>query len=698
MALISVKDVSLSYGGLPLLDHAELHVERGERVCLLGVNGTGKSSLLRLIARESNPDKGEISYAQGIRVTRLPQQVPTHLQGRVFDIVCPDPDDEKQTLEARQIISRLHLDPAADFGTLSGGTRRRVLLAQALLGSPDVVLLDEPTNHLDLESIAWLEAFLLQYCRTFLFVTHDRAFLRRMATRVIELDRGRLNNWHCDYDTFLIRKEEALHVEAREWEELDRRREKEEAWRRQGVKARTVRNQGRVRALEALREQCRQRRKHAGDVQMVIQEAERTGTIVLKADNVNFAYGQPADGAKPDAAKSLSENPLGHDMAGSVLSARREPGANTRSGLGPGEEHRGRAEDAVPAAGGLSSHALPGTKTQAIMVPVDFRIGSKRLIHDFTTRIARGDKVGILGPNGCGKTTLLRLLLESAEESGGLAPQTGRIVRGTNLKIAYSDQLRAQLDENQSLMQNVAQGQEFVMIGSTRRHVIGYLEDFLFAPDRARQPVRSLSGGERNRLLLARLFAQPSNVLELDEPTNDLYLDTLELLEDKLAAYAGTVLLVSHDRTFLNNVVTEVLVFEKHPPDDATLWLGPDDGWYVNEYVGGYDDWLKSRIEPPEPPAAEPRAGSVRRNTAAPKRRLNDKERKELANLPGHIEAMEAEQEQWYGRMADPAFYKQPAAEIAHAQERAQALTDELEVAYQRWGQLEAMVASSANA
>jgi ATP-binding cassette subfamily F protein uup len=621
MALISVKDVSLSYGGLPLLDHAELHVERGERVCLLGVNGTGKSSLLRLIARESNPDKGEISYAQGIRVTRLPQQVPTHLQGRVFDIVCPDPDDEKQTLEARQIISRLHLDPTADFGTLSGGTRRRVLLAQALLGSPDVVLLDEPTNHLDLESIAWLEAFLLQYCRTFLFVTHDRAFLRRMATRVIELDRGKLNNWHCDYDTFLIRKEEALHVEAREWEELDRRREKEEAWRRQGVKARTVRNQGRVRALEALREQCRQRRKHAGDVQMVIQEAERTGTIVLKADNVNFAYGQPADGAKPDAGK--------------------------------------------------------------------------RLIHDFSTRITRGDKVGILGPNGCGKTTLLRLLLESPEEAGGLAPQTGRIVRGTNLKIAYSDQLRAQLDESQSLMQNVAQGQEFVMIGNTRRHVIGYLEDFLFAPDRARQPVRSLSGGERNRLLLARLFAQPSNVLVLDEPTNDLDLDTLELLEDKLAAYAGTVLLVSHDRTFLNNVVTEVLVFEKHPPDDATLWLGPDDGWYVNEYVGGYDDWLKSRIEPPEPPAAEPKAGSVRRNTAAPKRRLNDKERKELANLPGHIEAMEAEQEQWYGRMADPAFYKQPAAEIAHAQERAQALTDELEVAYQRWGQLEALVASN---
>jgi ATP-binding cassette subfamily F protein uup len=441
---------------------------------------------------------------------------------------------------------------------------------------------------------------------------------------VIELDRGKLNNWHCDYDTFLIRKEEALHVEAREWEELDRRREKEEAWRRQGVKARTVRNQGRVRALEALREQCRQRRKHAGDVQMVIQEAERTGTIVLKADNVNFAYGQPADGTKPDAGK--------------------------------------------------------------------------RLIHDFSTRITRGDKVGILGPNGCGKTTLLRLLLESPEESGGLAPQTGRIVRGTNLKIAYSDQLRAQLDESQSLMQNVAQGQEFVMIGNTRRHVIGYLEDFLFAPDRARQPVRSLSGGERNRLLLARLFAQPSNVLVLDEPTNDLDLDTLELLEDKLAAYAGTVLLVSHDRTFLNNVVTEVLVFEKHPPDDATLWLGPDDGWYVNEYVGGYDDWLKSRIEPPEPPAAEPKAGSVRRNTSAPKRRLNDKERKELANLPGHIEAMEAEQEQWYGRMADPAFYKQPAAEIAHAQERAQALTDELEVAYQRWGQLEAMVASSANA
>ena len=517
MALLSLKDVSVSYGGLPLLDNVEFHVERGDRICLLGANGAGKSTMLRILAGESKPDTGKVIQPPGNRVSRLPQQVPLHLTGRVLDIVCPDPDaleNHQDALEAEQILTRLQVDPEVHFETLSGGTRRRVLLARTLLGKPDVVLLDEPTNHLDLDSIAWLEGYLLRHCRTFLFITHDRAFLRRIASRVVELDRGKLVDWRCDYDTFLKRKEETLQAEALLWERTDKRLEKEEAWRRRGVKARTVRNQGRVRALEALRTERRQRRERTGAVQMAIQEADRTGQIVLKAESVVFGY------------------------------------------------------------------------------------GNRALIHDFSEVITRGDRIGILGPNGCGKTTLLRLLLEPS--GTGLTPLSGKITHGTNLQIAYSDQLRSQLDENLSLAENITQGKEFIMLQGVKRHVIGYLEDFLFTPDRARQPVSVLSGGERNRLLLARLFAQPSNVLVLDEPTNDLDLDTLELLEEQLAAYTGPVLIVSHDRSFLNNVVTSVLAFEKHPPGRNDIWLKPDDGWFVNEYVGGYDDWAAKRLLPPE--------------------------------------------------------------------------------------------------
>jgi ATP-binding cassette subfamily F protein uup len=614
MALLSLKNVSLSYGGKPLLDDVEFHIERGDRICLLGANGSGKSSLLRILAGESPPDDGQIIRSADLRVARLPQQVPVHLQGRVFDIVCPDSSDPDQDLAATQILSRLNLDPDADFGSLSGGTRRRVLLAQTLLGSPDLVLLDEPTNHLDLESIAWLETFLLRRCRTFLFVTHDRTFLRQLASRVVELDRGKLSDWQCDYDTFLKRKEEALHAEAREWKEFDRRLEKEEAWKRQGVKARAVRNQGRLRALEALRADRRQRRDRSGTVQMAIQEAGRTGQIVIKAEHVDFGY------------------------------------------------------------------------------------GNRPLLHDVSTVLARGDKVGILGPNGCGKTTLLRLLLEAparqTRDGGGeaLAPLAGRIEHGTNLKIAYSDQLRAQLDDQASLAENISQGQEFVMIQGTRRHVVGYLEDFLFTPDRARQPVCVLSGGERNRLLLARLFAQPSNVLVLDEPTNDLDLDTLELLEEQLAAYSGTVLLVSHDRSFLNDVVTSVLAFEKHHPDRPGQWLGPDEGWYVNEYVGGYDDWAKRRLLPPAPKPSEKKDAPSRPEPAPRKKHLSEKDRRELESLPARIEAMEEEQAQWHGRMADPAFYRQDGDTIAHARQRTEELVADLEAAYRRWEKLEAQL------
>jgi len=606
MALLSLKDVSVRYGGLPLLDNVEFHVERGDRICLLGANGAGKSTMLRVLAGESKPDTGKVIQPPGTRVSRLPQQVPLHLTGRVLDIVCPDPDaldNHQDALEAEQILTRLQVDPEAHFETLSGGTRRRVLLARTLLGKPDVVLLDEPTNHLDLDSIAWLEGYLLRHCRTFLFITHDRAFLRRIATRVVELDRGHLVDWRCDYDTFLKRKEETLQAEALLWERNDKRLEKEEAWRRRGVKARTVRNQGRVRALEALRADRRQRRERSGAVQMAIQEADRTGQIVLKAESVVFGY------------------------------------------------------------------------------------DNRALIHDFSEVITRGDRIGILGPNGCGKTTLLRLLLEPS--GTGLTPLSGKISHGTNLQIAYSDQLRAQLDENQSLAENIAQGKEFIMLQGVKRHVMGYLEDFLFTPDRARQPVSILSGGERNRLLLARLFAQPSNVLVLDEPTNDLDLDTLELLEEQLAAYTGTVLIVSHDRSFLNNVVTSVLAFEKHPPGRNDIWLKPDEGWFVNEYVGGYDDWAAKRLLPPEAePATKPLP--LKADTP-PQRKLTFRERKELDELPGRIEAMEEEQTQWHACLADPAFFRKPKAEITKVTERAEALATALQAAYRQWEKLEAI-------
>ena len=612
MAILSLSNVSLRYGGHPLLDNVEFHIEQGDRICLLGVNGTGKSSMLKVLAGELKPDSGQVVRASGTRVTSLSQQVPSNLTGRVIDLILPETGDyDCHSHEVKTILTRLHLDPELEFATLSGGTRRRVFLAKALLGSPDVVLLDEPTNHLDLDSITLLEAYLLRYCRTFLFVTHDRAFLRRLASRIIELDRGQLSDWRCDYDTFLVRKEEVLHAEAREWERMDNRLAKEEAWRRQGVKARAVRNQGRLRALEELRLERSQRRERVGSVRMAIQEANRTGDRVLKAENVSFGY------------------------------------------------------------------------------------GNAPLIRDFSTLLTRGNKVGILGPNGCGKTTLVRLLL-GAGSAHVLEPQAGKIVHGTNLQIAYSDQLRAQLDDNRSLADNVADGREFVMIDGVKRHIVGYLQDFLFPPDSVRQPVKSLSGGERNRLLLARLFAEPSNVLVLDEPTNDLDLDTLDLLESQLAGYRGTALIISHDRTFLNNTVTSVWAFEKHPPEPPYEWLGKDDGWYVNEYVGGYDDWEECRLLPPAPPepAVEKTPSAV--ESAAPSaRKLTYKEKREKETLPARIEAMEAEQTQLHVRLADPVFYRKGGKDIVDAGKRAEELAAELEAAYRRWDELEARSASN---
>lgn len=606
MALISLRGVRLEFGGLPLLDGVDLHVEEGDRLCLLGANGAGKSSLLKLLAGNLPPDAGAVVRSASLRISYLPQEAALELSGSALDVVCPATRCDAEglrRLEAERLLERQGLDPTADFVSLSGGSRRRVLLARALLGEPDVVLLDEPTNHLDIEAIQWLEAHLLKSCRTFLFVTHDRAFLRRIANRIVELDRGRIVDWACDYDTFLKRKEEVLQEERRRWEKFEVKLRMEEAWLRQGVKARTSRNQGRLRNLLDLRETRAARRVATGSAQFAIQEAGRSGEIVLKAEGVHFGY---------------------------------EPG--------------------------------------------------RPLLRNLDTVIFRGDRVGVLGPNGCGKTTLVRLLL-----GDGLAPRAGRIVRGSNLQIAYSDQLRAQLDDRATLLESVADGREFVLVNDVRRHVVGYLGDFLFPPERVRQPVGALSGGERSRLLLARLFALPSNVLVLDEPTNDLDLDTLELLEEQLAAYGGTVIAVSHDRAFLNNVVTETLVFEKYQPADPETWLGADEGWSVNEYVGGYDDWLLRRRTPPEPaPAVDVAAPADIRASAPVRIGLSYNERRELEALPAQIERLETAQARLHAQLADPGLFgegagdrlRKLAAELAEGDAA-------LETLYLRWHVLE---------
>ncbi len=608
MALISLRDVHLEFGGSPLLDGVELHVERGDRLCLLGINGAGKSSLLKMLAGIVIPDAGDVARGPGVRVTYLPQEVPPQTSGRAVDVVCPhherDPDGVR-LIEAERMLARQGLDPAAEFGSLSGGSRRRVLLARALLEQPDIVLLDEPTNHLDVEAIQWLENHLLKECRTFVFVTHDRAFLRRVANRIIELDRGRIVDWACDYDTFLKRKDEVLQEEQRIWEKFDTKLRMEEAWLRQGVKARTSRNQGRLRHLLSMRETRAARRTAAGSVQLAIQESVRSGEIVLKAEGVRFAY---------------------------------DPGAP--------------------------------------------------LICNLDTVILRGDRVGVLGPNGCGKTTLIRLLL-----GDGLNPEAGRIVRGSNLQVVYSDQLRAQLDDKASLIESVAEGRDYVMVNGCRRHVVGYLGDFLFPPDRVRQPVGALSGGERSRLLLARLFAQPSNVLVLDEPTNDLDLDTLDLLEEQLDTYGGTVITVSHDREFLNNVVTDTLVFEKFQPAEPERWLGSREGWSVNEYVGGYDDWLARRRMPPEPvsttsvKSARPSASG---KDALAKPGLSYNDRRELAKLPKRIEELEREQALLHAQLADPDVFRSEFRDrVQRLAARLSEVDAELSAVFHRWEDLE---------
>jgi ABC transport system ATP-binding/permease protein len=592
MALLSLRNVSLAFGGPRLLDQVELQIEQGERVCLLGRNGEGKSTLLRLLQGEIKPDEGQVIRQQGLRIARLPQDVPRDQAGTVADQVAHglEETDHPATGSDHRVLSllsRMSLDPDAHFEDLSSGMKRRVLLAQSLVGEPDILLLDEPTNHLDIDAIRWLESFLPRAGATLVFVTHDRVFLEQLATRIVELDRGQLHDWACDYPTFLIRRDEVLHAEARQQELFDKKLAQEEVWIRKGIEARRTRNEGRVRALKAMRDQRAKRRERQGTARIATQEAERSGALVIEAKGASCGY------------------------------------------------------------------------------------GDQLVIRDLTTTIMRGDKLGIIGPNAAGKTTLIRLLL------GETAPRSGTVRLGTRLEIAYFDQLKATLDEEKTVQQNISD-YDMIPINGQPRHVIGYLQDFLFAPERSRSLVKYLSGGERSRLLLARLFTKPSNLLVLDEPTNDLDVETLELLESLLVDYEGTVLLVSHDRAFLNGVVTSTLAIE---PDGQ-----------VKEFDGGYDDYLRQRsvqvaVEPKSLAAASSAAAAPQREKS---KKLSFKERRELESLPARIETLETEIQKLHEAMADPAFYKRESAAITQANARLAELEAELATVYKRWEALEA--------
>ena len=598
MALLQLKSVSLHYGGDYLLDGADLSIEPGDRVALLGRNGCGKTSLMRLIAGEEGPSAGDVIRTPGSVMTRLDQEVPKGVEGTVFNVVrggiSPTRHEEDWEIDVRldELLAEMQLPTETEFSSLSGGLKRRVLLARALAGQPDLLLLDEPTNHLDLASILWLEDFLLKHPMSLLFVTHDRTFLRRLANRIVELDRGRLFGWSCDYDTFLQRKADMLEAEAVQWKAFDKKLAQEEAWLRQGVKARRTRNEGRVRALLELRRERARRRERSGTAKIEIQSGALSGQRVLRAEGVTFQH-------------------------------------------------------------------------QEVSEP---------LVQDFSTEIFRGDKIGILGPNGCGKTTLLKLLL------GQLTPQEGQVTTGTNLQVVYLDQLRDQIDLDKTVAENVAGVSQFVHFQGRDRNIHSYLADFLFRSDRVRMPARLLSGGERNRLLLARLFLQPANVLVLDEPTNDLDAETLELLEELLVSWDQTLLLVSHDRAFLDAVVTSLLVFEGNG--------------IIREVNGGYSDWQRwSAQSAPAISAAvvapaktdEPKGKSRGRAE-----KFLNRERRELEELPGQIEQMEAEQAHLAEQLQDPDLYRSNPEALPKIEAESLALEAKIREAYARWEELEA--------
>ncbi|HVU35391.1 MAG TPA: ATP-binding cassette domain-containing protein [Opitutaceae bacterium] len=603
MSLVSLLDVSLSFGGAPLLDRVNLQIDRGERVCLVGRNGAGKSTLMKVIAGEIQPDAGQVFRQPGAVFATLRQEVPAGLVGTVRNVVegeggsYEEHNDWERHDRVERLLEAMALPTEAEFASLSAGQKRRVLLARGLVEEPQLLLLDEPTNHLDLESIQWLEEFLLGWGGALLFVTHDRAFLRRLATRIVEVDRGQLIGWACDYDTFLVRKQAVLEAEEVQRAQFDKKLAQEEEWIRRGVRAQRSRAQNRINALKTMRAERAARRERTGTAKIATQSADRSGFKVVTCEDVGFRY------------------------------------------------------------------------------------DDRWIVRDLSVRIERGDKVGIVGPNGAGKTTLLRLLL------GELSPQAGTVEQGTRLEIVYFDQLRAQLDETKRVQDVVADGNATVTINGRTRHVISYLQDFLFEPDRARTPVKALSGGERNRLLLARLFTKPANVLVLDEPTNDLDAETLELLEDLLVEFEGTVLLVSHDRAFLNEVCTSLLVFEGEGR--------------ISEYIGGYDDWQREQTRNRAASRAEA-SSSARKagrdsstgsagqiESAVKSRKLSNKERAEKEALPAKIEALETEQARLTTSLADPAFLKSAGAEVAKATARLREIEAEIAAAYERWEVLE---------
>ncbi|MDF3931022.1 ATP-binding cassette domain-containing protein [Pseudomonas citronellolis] len=633
MTLLKFTDVSLAFGTTPLMDKVSWQIERGERVCIIGRNGTGKSSMLKLVKGEQMPDDGEIWRAPALKIGELPQELPVADERSVYDVVAEglagvgellarfhhlsmhiETEDDltqlarvQQELEARDgwrlqqlvetTLTRLQLPADKTLAELSGGWRRRVLLAQALVAEPDLLLLDEPTNHLDIGAIAWLEEALAGFPGAVLFITHDRAFLQAVANRILELDRGHLIDWKGDYASFLVHKEQQLAAEEAANALFDKRLAQEEVWIRQGIKARRTRNEGRVRALKAMRNERAERRERTGKASFQLESAEKSGKQVIVVEKASFAH--------------------------------------------PGGE---------------------------------------ALIRDFSLVLQRGDRIGLLGANGTGKTTLLKLLL------GDLQPTSGSVKEGTRLEVAYFDQLRHQLEPEKTVIDNISEGREFITIEGQNRHVLSYLGDFLFTPQRARTPVKALSGGERARLLLAKLFSKPANLLVLDEPTNDLDVETLELLEEVLLSFPGTVLMVSHDREFLDNVVTSTLVFEGEGR--------------VREFVGGYNDWLRQGGSPrllgvgeekaaKAAPEAAPVAAAPVAVAEAPKKKLSYKLQRELEAIPGEIEALETQLTGVQEEMAAPSFYQRPAEETRAVLERLESLQAELDRLIERWAELE---------
>lgn len=632
MSLISIHGAYLSFSDAPLLDNTELHIEENERVCLVGRNGAGKSTLMKIINREQPLDDGRIIYEQDLVVARLQQDPPRNVQGSVYDFVAEGVDEQAEYLKAYHAIShlvmtdpsdknlnemgrlqtildhqnlwqletRIHdvlkqigLDADAPLSSLSGGWLRKAALGRALVSNPRVLMLDEPTNHLDIETIDWLEGFLKTFQGSIIFISHDRSFIRNMATRIVDLDRGKLVSWPGDYDLYLASKEEALRVEEMQNAEFDRKLAQEEVWIRQGIKARRTRNEGRVRALKALRNERSERREVMGKANMQVEEASRSGKIVFEMENLNYS------------------------------------------------------------------------------------VGGKQLVRDFTTQVQRGDKIALIGSNGCGKTTLLKLML------GQLKADSGRVHIGTKLEVAYFDQHRAELDPDRTVMDNLAEGKQEVMVNGKPRHVLGYLQEFLFHPKRAMTPVRALSGGERNRLLLARLFLKPSNLLILDEPTNDLDVETLELLEELVDGYQGTVLLVSHDRQFVDNTVTECWIFEGNGE--------------IGSFVGGYHDAQRQRAAYKQTRAQGKSAPVARQENskAEPEKRAASKLsynlQRELEQLPQKMEELESKLEALQAKVADGEFFSQPHDVTQPVLDALSAAEQELEVAFERWEYLESL-------